>query len=128
MFYTCEKMKSVCRNFVKDMTISQLCRIMAIRGINADSLTVSKIVEVVISDEYADILLDMACDVGWNDKDICRCSCEVTDDIHFDMFWRVAGPQPTDKIVHLIGDIAKSGYLKPLQVICDDLQIAISVW
>ena len=34
MFYTCEKMKNVCRNFVKDMTISQLCRIS-----NGNSIT-----------------------------------------------------------------------------------------
>lgn len=128
MFYTSDDMRDICCRFAEDMTISQLCRVMKIRGINSDSLTVSEIVEVVTSDEYADVLLDMACDVGWNDKDICCCSCEVTDDVHFDMFWRVAGPQPNDKIVHLIGDIAKSGYLKPLQAICDDFQIAISVW
>lgn len=128
MFYTCESMKEVCRSFAEDMTISQLCRVMKIRGINADSLTVSKIVEVVVSDEYADVLLNMACDTGWYDDYLYWSSCEVADDVHFDIYWRGIDSKPDDKIFRLIGDIAKSGYLIPLQAICDDLQIAISVW
>lgn len=126
MFYTSKSMKNICRSFAEDMTIQQLCNVITIRGIDASSLSVSEVVDVVTSDKYADVLLDTACDEGW--EDICRCSCEVTDNVHFDMYWRVTGPQPNDKIFRLIGDIAKSGYLSPLQAICDDFQIAISVW
>lgn len=128
MFYSSEHMRTICRSFAEDMTISQLCRVMKIRGINADSLTVSEIVEVVTSDEYADVLMNIACETGWNDDYLCRYVCEVDDDIYYDVYWKSEKPMPDDKIIQLIGNIVKSGYLTPFKAICDDLQIAISVW
>lgn len=128
MFYTSDGMRDICYRFAEDMTISQLCRVMKIRGINADSLTVSEIVGTVSSDEYAEVLLSIASESGWYDNDIHLHSCEVADDTHFDIYWREVGPEPDDKVIHLIAQIVESGYLVPLQAICDDLQIAISVW
>lgn len=126
--YTSEFMRNKMRTLAKGMTISQLCRVMRIGGINADSLTVSQIIEVVTSDEYLEILMKVV-QAGDDEKSgISFSSWMLADDICVDIFCDYNAERLDDKVLHLIMQIAKSGYLKPLQTICDDFQIAISVW
>ena len=128
MFYTSEHMNKLCRNFAENMTISQLCRVMKVGGIAADTLSVSHIVRVVTSGEYIETLMNVASESRISE--IGHFGLEVFSDVHVDIFWDCNKEKPSDKIkiIHLITEIAKSGYEVPLQAICDDLQIAISVW
>lgn len=126
MLYTSEHMNKLCRNFAEDMTISQLYRVMKVGGIAADTLSVSKIIRVVTSGEYIETLMNIASESRISE--IGHFGLEIFYDVHVDIFWDCNKEKPSDKIIHLITEVAKSGYEVPLQAICDDLQIAISVW
>jgi hypothetical protein len=126
--FTSKFMRDKMRDSVKGMTISQLCRVMKISGINSDSLTVSQIAEVVTSDEYLETLMKVI-HAGDDEKSgISFFSLEVVDDIYVDIFCDYNAERLDDNVIRLIMQIAESGYLKPLQTICDDFNIAISVW
>ena len=125
MFYNCEKMKNVCRNFAEDITISQLWRVIKMGGINPDRLSISEVKDVIIADEYSEILIDII----YNEQDnLRRCSFESDNAMVIDIYWSYMDERPKDKTIRLIADIVEAGHLSALQAICDDLQIAINVY
>lgn len=127
--FTSKFMRDKMRTLANKMTISELCKVMRIGGINADSLTVSQIVEVVTSDDNIEILMNVIHnDWYFRKSELKLSSWEVADDVHLDIFADYNAEKLDDNVIHIIIDIAKSGYLVPLQAICDDLQVAISVW
>lgn len=125
MLYTSESMRTICRSFAEDMTISQLWRVIKMGGINPDRLSISEVKDVIIADKYSEILIDII----YNEQDkLRRCSFESDNAMAIDIYWSHMHERPKDKTIRLIADIVEAGHLSALQAICDDLQIAINVW